>query len=374
MLFNVELVLTTTCNAACPYCYVKGSEHLSIDTFKQSLSKVRAYTQKSGCDGYTVTFFGGEPLLRFDTLKAVVSVLKADPMCQGLTLTTNGTLLTLEIRDYLKAEGIGISWSFDGITSTESRKLKSGDIINTITKNKDLILSLTHGCKAMVYPQNCGDLVQNYEFLKDFGLTDIDFSIVRDDIWCSGSIKVFRRSIYDLKRLYARDILNNLPISIGFFRLAILDTIIGLSCGKREFSCFAGVNGCALMPDGKIYACERFAVDGKFCYDTMSDPFKYRYLYNPKNYHKCRTCMYNAVCNCGCLHEQLKNGNEPLRCVCDLYKIIFRCTYDLVHELAENQCFRSLVKSWIKFDLSNFTKPKSPILNNVYEDLRRVLA
>ena len=79
--FNVELCITDKCNLGCPYCYVANkNKFMSFETFEKVLEDIRYYTKKSGCDSYSISYFGGEPLLNFDLIKKTLPSLNNDPM------------------------------------------------------------------------------------------------------------------------------------------------------------------------------------------------------------------------------------------------------------------------------------------------------
>lgn len=319
--FQIELIITNDCNLSCPYCYVnqnKGS--LTIQTLKKALPKIHYYMKKANCTDYFISFFGGEPLIKFNLIKDIYSLLIKDEYFKGCNLISNLCLINEQIRDFLLEKKIYVSWSFDGLTSNISRKTKSKkDILSIYNEKRNLILSLTNGCKAMVYPDNVKDMLTNVKYLhKDFGLQAIDLSLVRDNIWTKNDINEFKKQLPSLYEYYKQ---NN--IQRGFFNLLKEDYKIAKKFGKRDFGCFAGVNGCCVTTDGQIFACERFATENKFNYEKMEDPYKFKSTYNPKNYKKCKNCELYEFCNCGCLYSQFLNNNQPLDCVCELYKAIY---------------------------------------------------
>lgn len=98
---KVCLVLTHQCNLACSYCYAgeKFNRHMSEDTAWQGLKLLL-----SEDDDLELSFFGGEPFLRFDTMvKVSRTARKAAALNHRkltIQVTTNGTIL--EERHYLR--------------------------------------------------------------------------------------------------------------------------------------------------------------------------------------------------------------------------------------------------------------------------------
>ena len=326
-MFNVELILTNDCNLSCPYCYVKQNpKSLTLDAFKASIPKIHKYMKMSSQDGYSISLFGGEPLLKFDLIKQIVNILNKDKFCKEIVLISNLTLLNERIRDYLLINNVGVSFSFDGITSEVSRPLKNKkSILSVYEHKKELILSLTQGCKAMVYPQNCLSMLDNLKYLHQFGFKSVDLSLVRDDIWTERDVENFKSCIHSVYEYYQKYHLQG-----GFFNLFRSDIESVRKFGrKRGFCCFAGVNGCCVTVDGEIYACERFSANNKFNYELMDNPFKFKSKFDPSSYDKCKNCELEYFCNAGCLYSQIQNGNQPLDCICELYKAIYN---EIKHE------------------------------------------
>jgi len=334
---------------------------MTIETFDNAIPELYDLMKRSGADQYQVSFFGGEPLLNWDLITHATKFLKADEKCIGLNIISNLTLLDEDKVKFLKDEGVGISWSFDGMSSNESRPLlpilenknpETGELFNGILElyehKKDMIMSLTNGSKVMIWPGNTKDMTENFEFLYEWGIEHPDFSIVRDDVWTKEDLQTFR---VELKRLVDKHIeylKDGKPCAIGFIRLAILDALFGLVKGKRPFGCFAGTNGGVLMASGEFYPCARFAskkimkMDEEFSFEYYQDKF------NPKNFDKCKSCNLRQVCNAGCSYSQVTNDNKPLDSVCELFHMIQEEALRVVEECKDVPVFQGLVAHWLE--------------------------
>lgn len=353
--FNVELCITDKCNLGCPYCYVANkNKFMTFETFEKVLEDIRYYTKKSGCEKYSISYFGGEPLLNFDLIKKTLPILNSDPMCNYATIISNMTLLNDEIYDFIKNNKVGCSWSFDGLSSNETRPLLNikenqpyKKILDLYNDKKDKILDIAHNrAKVMIYPGNCTNMVENAKFMREFGIFDMDFSLVRDDIWTEEDIQNFKVELHNLADYFIEHIKNDEFISIGFFRLMFLDSVLGLFTDKRHYGCFACTNGCAVSPDGNFYPCQRFAQKNINKYHKNYDFNYYIEKLDPCNYEKCKKCELYRVCNAGCTFEQLKNNNEPLDSICKLYKIEFEELQRVCFELQDSQTFKRIVRYW----------------------------
>src|SRR5512134_2546181 len=120
---TLVLMLTTSCNLSCRYCYEAREEscappaetggnrrEMSAETLRKSIAFLLENSGESR--NVSVVFFGGEPLLRFPLLRDAVPVAQKMGQARGkaisFSLTTNGTLLTPEIAEFLKENGVSV--------------------------------------------------------------------------------------------------------------------------------------------------------------------------------------------------------------------------------------------------------------------------
>lgn len=350
---TIELLVTEKCNLSCPYCYVANkNKFMTKETFDKKFDQLHDLVQRTGEKNYHISFFGGEPLLNWELVKYAIPKFKADPLCVGIVLISNMTLIDKEKSDFLLQHGVGVSWSFDGITSNETRPLlktpenegyygTAEGILKMYEDKKELILRHIRGCKFMVWPGNSQLMTENLEFFAEWGIPFPDYSLVRDDVWTVEDIKNFKD---DLRKLGDRTIKyineENTLIMPGFFSLSIMDSMLGLAKGKRPFGCFAGCRGVAIMPDGEVYPCARFGSKRIMEIDNNYDFSYYQKQFRPENYDKCKNCNLNKVCNAGCTYSQVRNDNKPLDSICELYHIITEESYRVLRECKDSTLFQ----------------------------------
>jgi len=360
-MFTLEVSVTEKCNLGCPYCYVANRPTwMTKEVFDNALPELYNLMDRSGDKEYHVSFFGGEPLLNFDLIKHAVPILKADPKCKGIGVITNLTMIDEEKAKFLQENGVGVSWSFDGMSSNETRPLlpllentnpETGELFDGILDmynyKKDIITNLTNGCKVMIWPGNVKDMTENFEFLLSWGIEHPDFSLVRDDVWTRDDIVEYRKELIRLTDTYIAKLKAGVPCSVGFLRLSILDILFGLVKGKRPFGCFAGTNGGVLMSSGEFYPCARFASKKIM---RMDDEYNFKYyqeMFNPKNYDKCEPCDLKQVCNAGCTYSQVMNDNKPLDSICELFHITNEQAMRVVEECRDTPVFQDLILHYI---------------------------
>ena len=356
--FTLELSVTEKCNLGCPYCYVANrNTFMTTETFDKNFPKVLEFMEKSGANKLNMSFFGGEPMLNWELIEHATKKLRTEypDMLQGLVIISNMTMIDQDKVDFIKKWGLGVSWSFDGITSNETRPLlpmlentnaNGEQYINIMELYKDkmpFIKQLTNGCKHMIWEGNCLQMTENYKYFIDNDILHPDFSIVRDDVWTKEGIIAFRDECVKLADRYIQEVKKGTFTTIGFFRLHILDAIYGYTYGKRPFSCFAGTHGAVLTSQGEFYPCARFAPKKIMKMDQNFDFSYWQNELNPQSFDKCASCDLYQVCNTGCTYSQIQNGNKPLDSICELFHIIEEQSHRIVHELKDNDTFRDIL-------------------------------
>src|SRR5690606_5912918 len=96
------------CNLRCDYCFAaKGDYHAgrSLMSSEVAVKAIEFLVRNSDRHELEIDFFGGEPLLNFETAQTAVSYGRELERSSGkklhFTVTTNGTLLNDGIIEYL---------------------------------------------------------------------------------------------------------------------------------------------------------------------------------------------------------------------------------------------------------------------------------
>ena len=125
--------LTNQCNLSCQYCYEFGEDKVAtpegkpkfMDFETARLGRLFCWTQSAGRRAIHITFFGGETLMNFPLLKQVVDYAigagGANRPLIDFSLTTNATLLTPAIIEYLSENRIGVTVSIDGAKESHDK-------------------------------------------------------------------------------------------------------------------------------------------------------------------------------------------------------------------------------------------------------------
>ena len=121
-LSQMILQVTQSCNLRCEYCIYSGAYQnrshsqlqMSEETAKRAIDFFIAHS--SDTNKLQLSFYGGEPLLRVDFIQMCIDYIRKKGAGKqvGFNLTTNGTLLTDSVADFVVRNKISVMFSLDG--------------------------------------------------------------------------------------------------------------------------------------------------------------------------------------------------------------------------------------------------------------------
>ncbi len=187
---QIILELLQNCNLRCKYCTYSG--HYSYQR-PHNRKEMSWETAKAGVDWFirasrnsenrAVTFYGGEPLLRFELMKKVIDYVKQQGIESFHSFTTNGTLLgESEIIDYLAMNKVAVLVSLDGPPEVHDRYRVFADekpshavIMNNLEKiygmYPDYYLSSISCITTLAYKSDMPKVFDFFTRAQDFPLT-----------------------------------------------------------------------------------------------------------------------------------------------------------------------------------------------------------
>jgi uncharacterized protein len=95
---------------------------MSLETAMKAIDIFRAHSVDA--DERCISFWGGEPLIRFRFMKRLIEYAKATKVTEPLRFqfTTNASLITPEIAAFLKEHNVGLLVSLDGPQAVHDRQ------------------------------------------------------------------------------------------------------------------------------------------------------------------------------------------------------------------------------------------------------------
>ena len=327
---TLVLNLTNQCNLSCQYCYEFGEDKVATPEgkpkfmdFETAQSSVDFLLEQSaGRRTVHITFFGGETLMNFPLLKKVVTYANERAAAQGrsidFSLTTNATLLTPAIIEFLSENRIGVTVSMDGPAELHDklRVFSNGrgsyDIIaprvraliqNHRTRPITARVTLTNGVT---------DVVKIFRHLKnDLGFHEVGFAPVTTS----------PDRLYAINERGMDDVLSQFHVLAdeylefalrgemhGFSNVS--DTLSELCQGvNKSHPCGAALGLVGVGPSGDIAPCHRFVDSDTHALGHISTginrekqkDFLQRGHINSK--YDCHTCWARPLCAGGCHHE-----------------------------------------------------------------------
>jgi len=130
------LELTQQCNLRCKYCVYSGKykyqriHNNRVMSYATARKAIEFYIERAESDRGSISFFGGEPLLRFDILKKCANHIKykLGKKKLGIRICTNGILLNDMSIEFIIKNKIDLQISVDGPKSHHDkyRTFKNG--------------------------------------------------------------------------------------------------------------------------------------------------------------------------------------------------------------------------------------------------------
>lgn len=331
MNLSFSIWITTACNLRCTYCY-EGIEKAAMFLTKLQAEKVVDYIQKkiiqrelekeSKVIKLYIELHGGEPLLNFQGLKEFVEI--ADKVLGeydiSYQMTTNGTLLNVDILTFLKnhVQSLTVSMDGDKYTHDTYRKDQLGNgTYDIVEQNSRALLK--------VYPENLRvRLTFNSTTVSKlaanvFHLVNLGFKIIValpdifDKNWDESHFRIIDEEI---KKINEFDVDNSIFINL---KTPLLLQYKGV--------CTGGCDGENIMPNGDIYPCTMATGIQEFKIGNINEGINAEKIqsivkYSSKEILECKGCTYYTYCDCvRCkIINKIANGDylQPIAVQCAL--------------------------------------------------------
>lgn len=350
------------CNLRCKYCFADDGEYhgnkgvMTLDTAKKAIDYV---IKRSGPrKNIEIDLFGGEPTMIMDTIKEIVKYARDNEVKWKknirFTMTTNATLLTDDMMNFMDKEMGNIILSLDGrkeINDNVRIKVDGSGSYNDIVPNiKKMISKRTKGKTYFVrgtFTRENTDFYEDVVSMLNEGFKEISIEpVVLEDghplSLREGDLKVIFDN-YD--RLYnemaKRKREKNGEFTFYHFNI---DLQGGPCVYKRISGCGAGFEYVAITPQGDVYPCHQFVGNEEYklgsVYDDsfdseLSKEFKSAHIYNKP---KCIDCWARFYCSGGCQANNVNfNGDMkiPYEIGCKMQKKRIECAIALKAEEVE---------------------------------------
>ena len=313
-------MLTWQCNLNCVYCFEKfktSNKQMELDVAKRIILKEFSDFEKFGNDGIIkVDFFGGEPLLNFQLIKDLSEWIWEQnfPINYVLSVTTNGTLLNDEMKDWftLHKEHFRLILSVDGTDEMqrENRGCSEGKLPIDFVRETwpNLYLKSTMSKNTL---KTFGDGVI-YMLEKGYNVSS---SIAIGVPWDKEDAEIYKRELEKIADYYLTHMeINPMPLFTRVFA-----ELMEPYCNHTPMkNCGTGTTMLAYDVDGTPYPCHLFLpiVHGK---DNKDEILKINFKDNDSLFDdECRKCGMMRICRTcyGFNYNDRGNVNKRDKNVC----------------------------------------------------------
>jgi len=333
-LSTVVLNVNTGCNLSCTYCYKEdldtpsAGRRMELQTAIDSIEMLLRESPDE--DMYNVVFFGGEPLSNRALIEDVVDYCDERFAAIGkrveYVMTTNATLLTDEITDWLNAHRFGLSISMDGPKAIhdKNRITVGGQGTYDVVRKKALRLLERYSSRPVgarvTLTRGTTQVEQIWDHLfNEMGFSEVGFAPVT-----SGDVASFNLSADELievfngmKRLgekYLEAALEHRNIGFSNMHQLITDLHEG---HKKSLPCGAGLKMLAVDHEGGLNLCHRFTGSDLPTFGDVKTGVQKVELGEflsqrlDRTDTGCATCRIRNLCSGGCYHESYARYGDP---------------------------------------------------------------
>lgn len=262
------MFLTQRCNLACDYCYVcKNNSRMSMEVGSLIIDFAFEHTPQN--EEIEIGLFGGEPLLEFPLLTELIQRIeddtRYDPCRLKLSVTTNGTLLTLSMLEFFRQHNIAVTISCDGPPHIQDRfrhfqdgsrssHLVEKAILTSVGFHDDTSVNAVYG------PQSIEYLSEVVDYLSSLGVREIHLNADFSAPWTETDVVKVGPAYEAVAKKYMQYYRERRPRYISLFDSKI--TVMLRGGYQPQEKCRMGVGEFAFTPLGQVYPCERLVAAG----------------------------------------------------------------------------------------------------------------
>lgn len=348
------------CNLACRYCFASEGEYhgrralMSFEVGKKALDFL---IESSGNRrNLEVDFFGGEPLMNWETVKRLVEYGRSQEGPHKkrfrFTLTTNGVLLSDEIMEFCNRQMSNVVLSLDGRKEVHDRmrpfRKGAGSYDLVVPKFQKFAESRN---QADYYVRGTFTR-KNLDFSKDvLHAADLGFQQISIEPVVASQEEPYAIRKEDLPQILeeydrlAAEYVRRQKEGRGFrFFHFMIDLEQGPCVAKRLSGCGSGVEYLAVTPWGDLYPCHQFVGQEGFLLGNVEegvtngkvrDEFKRCSVYAKE---KCKGCFARFYCSGGCAANSYQfHGSitDAYDIGCEMQKKRIECSIMIKAALAE---------------------------------------
>lgn len=330
-LSTLVLEVAQDCNLRCTYCYADGGTYGAVPCLLAPATArraVRYLLDNSGDRGHvTLIFFGGEPLLNMQAVRAAtreaISYGRSSGTEVHFSLTTNGTLLNPEIVSFLHANRVSVTVSMDGPRDIHdlNRPDESGHgTYNKIVSRLGPLLKdspVPVVARATLVPDQWHRVVEVFDHLSGLGFHEVGIAPVSPV-----NKALLPTAEQDAALLKGFGLLAGRFVAHAGKGLImpfsnILDLLGRIHLGQtKPVSCGAGFGYMSVDAKGGFFPCHRLTGNADFCTGNLATGINKDRInsclaaLNEGRTESCSKCWARTLCAGGCHYENHLRENR----------------------------------------------------------------
>lgn len=348
-------VVTTSCNLACRYCQAScGSGARSMNMDAETARRAVDVALQSPAKHLSFEFQGGEPLVNFPAIKAIVEYAEEHRGSKSISysLVSNLTLLTDEMLEFLSKHNVHVSTSLDGpaFVHDANRPFSSGKgshdkVLDGIRRVREAGLGV-----GAIQTTTRANLAYAKELVDEYISAGFNSVFVRPMSPLGAAGKAWEEIGYT-------------PEEFGTFYSEVLDYVVKANKGGRRMAeghaslflakalngltqnymelrspCGASVGQVAYCPGGDVYTCD----EGRMLAKMGDESFRLGNVFSDSY----KDLMESSVCRAACVASVTESVPECCDCAyqpfCGICPVVNYAMYgDLVPKEARG--YRCLV-------------------------------
>lgn len=346
---QMVLQVTQNCNLRCSYCAYSGKyynrqhnrKRMSLNTALRAVDFLMGHS--SEVEEVVLGFYGGEPVLEFDLIRKVIEYVETQYEGRKVrfNFTTNLTLFTDEVIDYITKKKIDIMISLDGPQNVQDKYRIFADgrgSYKTVAENARRLRERDPERFNKFATNTVASPGEDYEnirrFLDDdelFGplhsmFTQVNESGLKEEIQYDDDYyrmvrrEKFKVMLYMVGEISADKVSRVFANEKSSVLLTYRELTNGGTAGSRKGHpggpCIPGLKRLFVDVDGNFYPCERIAEFEQFQVGNLHTGFDIERVKNTINVgrytkEECLRCW--AFLFCGTCIANMAEGAEPSR-------------------------------------------------------------
>lgn len=342
---TLHLLLNEKCNFHCKYCYSaegRSSQELKIDQIETMLSFFLS-SERTAVKDRTVMFMGGgEPVLSWELLEGATLFAERVAKGQGVTahfsLTTNGSIMSEEMLQFLKKHNFTVQISFEILPDVQNEQRGSYD---TVANNLQRLTEygINNYVRSTITEKNVDRIPEMVEYCHRLFPKVVKMScqqVVDPDYFTSKAV------VDDFFNRYFDSFQKGVKMAEQYGITLRSSSSHLLNYSKREKFCY---NLLCLTPSGTLTMCPDVSSskekdykesligeikDGSVVFDQKA--FERLSKGSIHTIEKCKSCYARWNCGSGCPSSRRVYNAEIFDAICDYYRKML--TNSLIKQLA----------------------------------------